>query len=86
MWIDPATGVVHRTFLDVWDPRARVRARITTNFARDATLGVVVPTRMTEDYIGYAPNSLEVQLTISGTAEYRNFHRFETTGRLIPAR
>ena len=84
MWVDPATGIVYRTQLDVWDPQARVRAKIEVDLARDAKLGLVVPSRMKEEYLAYpATGGLEVTLTIRGTADYTNFRRFETAGRLL---
>jgi hypothetical protein len=87
VWIDDRTGVVYRSELNVWDPRYRTRARIDVDLAMDATLGVVVPVRMNEEYgisrettaiAGLAP-----PLVIFGDADYTNFHRFETSGRLI---
>jgi len=75
LWIDPATGVVHRTHLDVWDPQARVRTRIDVDLARDARLGFVVPVRMKEEYVTRSAIGPDVALPIHGTAEYTNFRR-----------
>ena len=88
VWVDSVTGTVYRTSLQVWDPRGRVRGRIDVDLARDAKLGLVVPIRMNEEYTSYPATGTSVVdmragVTIFGTAEYSNFRRFETTGRLI---
>lgn len=87
-WVERATGTVYRTHLEVWDSRGRVRGRIDVDLARDAKLGLVVPVQMNEEYTAYPATGTSVVdlrsgLTIFGTAEYSNFRRFETTGRLI---
>jgi len=81
VWIDPATGVAHRTHLEVWDSVARVRTRIDVELTRDAKLGMVVPTQMKEEYIAYTPTGLEVSSTFHGAVEYRNFRRLASPGR-----
>jgi len=88
VWVDTGTGTVYRTHLEVWDPRGRIRGRIDVDLARDAKLGLVVPVRMTEEYNAYSATGTSVvdlrsALTIFGTAEYSNFRRFETTGRML---
>jgi hypothetical protein len=75
VWIDPGTGRVLRSELDLQLQRG-LRARISTAYAPDERLGLWVPVEMKELY--------EVEArTLTGTATYTNFRRFETDVKLL---
>jgi hypothetical protein len=71
-WIDEATGVVRKTHLDAVDPS--VAAHITVTYARDETLGIWVPARMDERYLGSGGTA-----QVTGTATYSRFRRFQVS-------
>lgn len=77
LWIDPATGIVHRTSLTAADPQVRATVRVT--FARDAGVDLWVPVTMDEHYS--SPSDRDVILC---TATYSNYRRFDVAGRLVP--
>jgi hypothetical protein len=81
-WIDPATGAIWRAELIIGpDPPATFRrvpleAKIRVEFAKDATLDLIVPKEMSESFwikngVGY------------GSGRYSNYRRFSTAARLI---
>ena len=72
IWIDEATGVVRKTHLDAVDPT--VAAHITVTYALDETLGVWVPKRMDERYLGSGGTA-----QVTGTATYSRFRRFQVS-------
>jgi hypothetical protein len=84
-WLDPSTGGVHRTQLDVGTIRARlvVNTRIVVDYARDERLDMLVPRQMTERYDQPLDRSFR-GFTIEATATYMNYRRFQTSGRLVP--
>jgi hypothetical protein len=73
VWIDPRTGEVLRTDLS-WDgdPPGFVRV----DYRRDANVGALVPATMTEEYRADRG-------TITGTATYTNYRRFQTDARIV---
>jgi hypothetical protein len=79
IWIDPATRVAHRTELDT---EARDLEGHTTyyqllvEFAVDESLHLLLPRRLREHY----ETPAEV---VDGEAEYVNYRRFQTEGRLV---
>ncbi len=75
IWINPSTGIVQRTVLEL--TLARVRYTLTTEFAPSAAVDLVLPVRLTERY----ETAEEI---VTGTATYSNYRRFQTTGRLLP--
>lgn len=77
IWIDPATGIVHRTSLTAADPQVRATVRVT--FARDAGVDLWVPVTMDEHYS--SPSDRDV---IFCTATYSNYRKFDVAGRLVP--
>ena len=94
--IDPDSGAVLRTDVeydfgsDSRDARRQKRARIVTEYARDAKLGVLVPVEMSESYelpweaAGGSTILDDVRdstgnVTIKATARYSGYRRFEVT-------
>jgi hypothetical protein len=75
-WIDPADGTVVRTSLVVKTPLP-MDVSISVEFRRDQRLELWVPSRMDERY----DQGLGDFTTCS--AQYSNFRRFETSGRVI---
>jgi len=75
VWIDPDTGRILKTELDLQLQRG-LRARITTAYAPDERLRLWVPIEMKEAY------EMESR-TLTGKATYTNFRRFETEARLL---
>ncbi len=74
-WIDPDTGRVLRTYLNVViSPTSQ--AKISVDYRADQTLGLLVPFRMQESY----KQSLS---RITTTATYTNFRRFQTSARVL---
>ncbi len=78
-WIDAMTGRVMRTRLDVEGER-HWRTEIEVDYGRDARLDAWVPLVMRERH---ARDSTE---SITCTATYSNFRRFETTARIVVPR
>jgi len=94
--IDPDSGAVLRTDVeydfgsDSRDARRQKRARIVTEYARDAKLGVLVPVEMSESYelpweaAGGSTILDDVRdstgsVTIKATARYAGYRRFQVT-------
>ena len=75
VWIDPDTGRILKTELDLQLQRG-LSARITTAYAPDDRLRLWVPIEMKEAY------EMESR-TLTGTATYTNFRRFETEVRFL---
>jgi len=75
VWIDPGTGRILRTELDPQLHRGRA-SRIATTYAPDERLQLWVPVEMKEVY------EMESR-TLTGTATYTNFRRFETEVKLL---
>jgi hypothetical protein len=80
VWIDPSTGAVTRTELraQVRDPRDDYYTTyfLAVEFATDPSLHLLVPRRLQERY--------ETRLSIvTGRAEYVNYRRFQTEGRVV---
>jgi hypothetical protein len=85
VWVDPSTGAIVRTQLDIDDPGrktspARV-SRIMVSYALDRGLGFLVPREMTERYA--APTSPFQSYELTTRARYTNFRQFQTTARVI---
>ena len=74
-WIDPGTGRILKTELDPQLHRGRA-SRIATTYAPDERLQLWVPVEMKEVY------EMESR-TLTGTATYTNFRRFETEVKLL---
>ena len=93
--IDPDRGAVLRTDVeydfafDSRDARRRKRARIVTEYAPDAKLGVLVPVEMRESYeipketagssVVDDVRDSTFSITIEATARYAGYRRFEVT-------
>jgi hypothetical protein len=80
VWIEPATGTVQRTELRarVQDPRDEYWTTyvLVVEFTIDPALHLMVPRRLRERY--------ETRVSIvTGAAEYVNYRRFQTEGRLV---
>jgi hypothetical protein len=88
--IDRATGEIHQAALDV--TIGGLRVQLSTTYARDERLGVMVPTVFRERYVqGVEPATGAGRLASGRTgdfediqcqANYKNFRRFETAARI----
>jgi hypothetical protein len=79
VWIDPATGAVQRTELhtEARDPEGRKTFYLlVVEFAMEPSLQLRLPRRLREHY----ETRVEV---VDGEAEYVNYRRFQTEGRLV---
>ena len=76
VWVDPVSGRVLRSVLQTGSRPSGRGARIEVRYAPDARLGIWVPVEMRERYESRAA-------TVTGTATYRKFRRFETEVKLI---
>jgi hypothetical protein len=79
IWIDPASGAVQRTELktEASDPEGhKTFYLLVVEFAIDDTLHLLLPRRLREHY----ETQTEV---VDGEAEYVNYRRFQTGGRLV---
>jgi hypothetical protein len=84
-WVDPSTGAVLRTQLDLAAPNQKASpervARTVVSYATDRALGFLVPREMTERYT--APTSAFQSYELTTRVRYSNFRQFQTTARLI---
>jgi hypothetical protein len=76
LWVEPQHGCVMRTRLRVEDPTTGAEARILVEYARVKEPDVWMPLKMTESYEAGSSS-------VKGVAEYSNFRRFETSGRVV---
>ena len=85
VWIDPATGAIERTLLDLGDDgpaESFVRSRIIVTYSIDPAFGLLVPADMVESY--YRPPSASfAQLQITAHATYSRFRRFEVSAKIL---
>ena len=72
VWVDPRTGVIVRTFLNVVISRDR-DAKITVEYRDEPKLGFAVPREMRESY----------RPRVEGRARYSGFRRFDTSARIL---
>ena len=77
VWVDQATGRVHRTELVIGNADSDIR--LVSDYRRDERLDLWVPSRMTERY-DYTQRLSDI---IECEAVYSNFRRFEATGRIV---
>jgi hypothetical protein len=74
-WIDPDTGMVLRTYLNVViSPTSQ--AKISVDYRPEETLELLVPFRMQESY-------QQTLSRITTTATYSNFRQFQTSARVV---
>jgi hypothetical protein len=76
LWVEPEHGWVVRTRLRVQDPTTGADASILVEYGRVKDPSVWMPLRMTERYEAGSSS-------VRGIAEYSNFRRFETSGRVL---
>lgn len=76
-WIDPTTGRVLQTLLELSDPSGQTRGRMTVRYRPDSKFPVLVPSEMHERYTSASGEEVVT------TATYSDFRRFETGGRII---
>lgn len=75
-WIEPSSGRVLETDLRTGESgRGQVRTRIVVTYQPNERLNMLVPSSMEETY-------LAARETITGTARYSNYRRFETDVRI----
>jgi hypothetical protein len=84
--IDPTSGEVLRTVLDVDGGRASagIVTRIVVTYRVDAHLELLVPDTMTEHY--YQPGDVRQSTTavqINTQATYSNYRRFQTSAEIV---
>jgi hypothetical protein len=81
-WVDPASGAVVRTELELRDfaARGRSRATIGVRFGLHPGLKLWVPVDFSERY------ELGEGAVITGKATYSNYRRFQTISRIRPPR
>ena len=80
-WVDPQTGAVRQTQLDltIAESRQLLRSRITVLYRVEPALGMLVPAELRETHEQSDPANRFGQGTIvGGLATYRNFRRFST--------
>lgn len=80
-WVEPGTGRLLRAKVTARDARLGTRpflAEIDVQFKEDKKVGMLVPAEMTESFF------VDRGGTGTGTAEYSNYRRFETRGRIVP--
>jgi hypothetical protein len=75
VWIEPATGTILRTELVVAATYLK-EMLVRVEYQRDSRLQMFVPVEMEEVY------GLDIEV-VHGRANYRNYRRFETAGRLL---
>ena len=75
VWIEPATGTILRTELGVVAAYLK-EMLVRVEYQRDSRLQMFVPVEMEEVY------GLDIEV-VHGRANYRNYRRFETAGRLV---
>jgi hypothetical protein len=78
--VEPSTGRVLRTTLDVSQRSSRLHGRIVVTYGMSEKLGLMVPVEMRESY-GFDGGNPDEGITCA--ARYSDFRRFETGGRLI---
>jgi hypothetical protein len=76
--VEPGSGAITGTRLEVGLARTDVHARIDVRFSRDPKLQLWMPTEMSDQYS--APSGERVE----GKARYRNFKRFEVDASWRP--
>src|SRR5205823_15052005 len=72
-------GAVLRTRLRVPDAARQITSFISVEYRREPTLDMLVPSTMREIYTAGVPYE-----RVESTATYTNFHRFETSVRIVP--
>lgn len=78
IWIDPQTGEILQTFLELNDRHDRIAAQMTVRYGDHAGFDVLVPLEMREIY--------KSDLTgeqVTAVATYSDFRKFETAARII---
>ena len=77
LWIDPDTGEVLQTSLELSDRHSRVTGEISVRYGPQSTFDVLVPLEMREVYKADGGEQ------VTTVATYSNFRRFETAARII---
>lgn len=75
-WVAPDDGALWRADVALDPPDGSGDHSIRVDFALDAKLRMLVPTRLQE--------RVETRPPEDGTATYRNYRRFQTAGRIVP--
>ena len=83
VWLRDSDGAVVRSELRVAIPLRDTHASMTVDFTPDDRLDVWVPLRMKESYQVLDRRGTLAE-RIDTEATYRNFRRFETSGRVVP--
>ena len=77
IWIDPETGQILQTFLELNDRHTRVKGSLTVRYGPYAGFDVLVPLEMREKYTAEAGEEVRT------VATYGNFRKFQTAARII---
>ena len=80
--VDPDSGTVRRTVVEVTAARTRLTTTITVDYREDASMDLLVPHEMLESHVALtrpgAPG-----FRIDGKAVYTNYRRFQTSARIV---
>jgi VWFA-related protein len=79
LWIEPATGRIHRATLRFEERREGVRGAFDVTFRTSPGLDVLVPERQWEWYLSRDPDDARKQAYVEGEAIYSNIRRFTVT-------
>ena len=77
VWIDPGSGRILRTTLDLSDAVGRLGGHIEVTYQANPRFDVLVPVAMRETYASARGER------VTTVASYDDFRRFETAGRVI---
>jgi hypothetical protein len=77
LWIDPLTGQILQTFLELNDRHSRVMGEMTVRYGPHLGFDVLVPLEMRETY------KAETGEQVLAVATYTSFRKFETAARII---
>src|SRR5262249_15840361 len=81
LWIDPETGRVLKTEMNVAHPRWS-RAQLIVSYTMDPAMRILVPASMEEHYVAQGLKPTDGSRKIDCRADYFNFRRFEVETRL----
>ncbi|HXE79663.1 MAG TPA: hypothetical protein VNK41_02855 [Vicinamibacterales bacterium] len=87
IWIEPESGRILRTELDLWNagsrPEPRVHVLVTAQFGPVSGIDARVPLRMWEAYEIYSRRGGHLIERLEGRADYTNHRRFQTDARVV---
>ena len=81
LWIDPETGSVLKTEMNVAHTRWSL-AQMIVSYKMDSLIGILLPVSMEEHYVAQGMKPTDGIRKIDCRADYFNFHRFQVETRL----